>query len=416
MSEISQLSTTKQAVANADVALVATDPASQAIENLTAQFYNAVVHGCQLDPSTFQLFQGSKPLGDTSDVLWQIFDVMPPLSTNSHYNSSANIFSTNYGGVIMSLKPQGGTFVEDMGDSMSDWTAYLKTKPASPTDGSGLAGLFKTWADINLSDPDQANKCYMDIREAGEDAISVAKNAWLSASVPNPQNPKKATKAYTATMATVKAKIDSAPGHQVTMDSEQDSSSLNHSWANSSSDGFLGFFGSSSHSDSLNIAMASASFKIDVSYDNLMTMPGVPLYQPSQDKDLSEYVPWYNSEALGMAFHTQDNTLWGNDPTWESTFGGAGNLQRRTTELVVVDGITMTMSAQTSLSQSDQASFREASGGGFWPFYGSSSDSGWHHESKIDANGLVTITSSCKKGNPVVLGVNVESISKQFAN
>jgi len=97
------------------------DPAEEAITKLTAQWYNAVVNGCHLDPDTFQLIQGATPLGSTSETLWNILDVVPPLSVSNYYNpSQLNVFSTDYGAVINNLKPQNADrFQNDMGDLRS---------------------------------------------------------------------------------------------------------------------------------------------------------------------------------------------------------------------------------------------------------------------------------------------------------
>lgn len=44
-------------------------PAQQAVQTLTAQWYNAVIAGLSLDASTFQLVQGNQLLGATSTTM-----------------------------------------------------------------------------------------------------------------------------------------------------------------------------------------------------------------------------------------------------------------------------------------------------------------------------------------------------------
>jgi hypothetical protein len=81
--------------------------AQDAMNKLNAQWYNAVTTECRLDPSTFQLFQGHTPLGSTSEALWNMLDVVPPLSISNFFNpSQANVFSTDYGAVVTNLKEQ----------------------------------------------------------------------------------------------------------------------------------------------------------------------------------------------------------------------------------------------------------------------------------------------------------------------
>jgi len=70
----------------------------------TAQWYNALIEHCNLDPQTFQLVQGTMVVETTSEFLWNILDAVPPKSISHLYNpSQANIFSTNYGAIITSL-------------------------------------------------------------------------------------------------------------------------------------------------------------------------------------------------------------------------------------------------------------------------------------------------------------------------
>lgn len=129
--------------ASAAAAVGDNSEAAQAMATLNAQWYNAIITGCNLDPSTFQLVQGNSPLGTTSEMLWNVLDVVPPLSVSNLYNpSQANVFSSDYGAVIANLNPQNAqSFQNAMGDYYPQWTAYLNTSPTIPQ--GGILALFQ---------------------------------------------------------------------------------------------------------------------------------------------------------------------------------------------------------------------------------------------------------------------------------
>src|SRR4051812_46681979 len=73
----------------------------------SAKWYNAVVRDCGLNAVTFQLAQGNIAIGTDSTSLWDIFDAVPPDSIGNYNPAQGNLFSTNYGAIITSLKADG---------------------------------------------------------------------------------------------------------------------------------------------------------------------------------------------------------------------------------------------------------------------------------------------------------------------
>jgi hypothetical protein len=72
--------------------------------NLNAKWYTALVENTGLNPQTFQLVQGSLPVGNTSSTIWQIMDAIPPESIDQIYDGAGdNLFSTNYGTILSYL-------------------------------------------------------------------------------------------------------------------------------------------------------------------------------------------------------------------------------------------------------------------------------------------------------------------------
>jgi hypothetical protein len=89
--------------------------AQTAMNTLSAQWYNAVTHGCGLSVDQFQLMQGAMPVGATSENLWNIFDSVPPLTATTYYNpAQLNKLSQDYCGIISALIPQGLFDVEQL--------------------------------------------------------------------------------------------------------------------------------------------------------------------------------------------------------------------------------------------------------------------------------------------------------------
>ncbi|MGI4734862.1 MAG: hypothetical protein ACRYG7_06730 [Janthinobacterium lividum] len=390
------------------VAAATDDPGQQAMQKLTAQWYNAVVGGLGLDTNTFQLVQGVEPLGTTSETLWNIFDAVPPLSVTSYYNSGqSNVFSSDYGAVLANLIPQNSnSFQNDMGDYYSQWTTYLATNPAMPATG-GILQLFQNWSQMHMP-PDQAQQCYTDYQQISQGTVPAAMTMWLAAG-----GATGAQKAYNATINQLKSALQSTSGKSFTMDSATASSDLSQTWAQADTSGYFDFFSgdASGQYSSLSQQMTSAGITIEADFQRVVTFTAAPLAKVSTDPILSQYQPWYSSAALNMAYQTPDNTVWRpTHPNWNDTFGPSGNMLRTTSALVVVDGVTITTTANTQFSSSDQQQFQAAVSGGFFPFFEASASGGWSHQATFSSSGAVTITSKSMLGNPIVLGASVTPI------
>ncbi|HEX8649244.1 MAG TPA: hypothetical protein VF708_00240 [Pyrinomonadaceae bacterium] len=403
----------RQVLYGRSFARAATDPGQEAMEKLTAQWYNAVVNGCGLDPNTFQLFQGNQPIYSTSEQLWNIFDAVPPPTINNYFNPGQfNVFSSDYGAVINNLKPQNaGRFQTDMGDYYALWIAYLRTGPAMPR--GGIQELFSKWAYMNMP-PDQAQQVITDWAEVSQGVVPVAVQMWLNAG-----GSTGGVKAYNNTIATLKNAIASTPGKSFQMDSSTESADVSHTWAEGEVGGFFEDFwgGASASYSQMTQMLATAGIQIKVTFQHLLTFATGPLAKVSTDPILSQYQPWYFPPALNLAFQNNNNVVWNNTPpTWANTFGPNGNMLRVCSAVVVVDGIDIEMESEVGFSTSQQTQFEAAASGGFFPFFEAEASGGWTHNSEFDSNGNVTVTSSSPTGNPNILGVIVTPINHAIAS
>ncbi len=388
--------------------------AEEAMKTLTAQWYNAIVNGCGLNPMNFQLYQAHLPLGQLSEDLWEIFDAVPPLSITQYYNpAQLNVLSQNYGGVVNHLNPQNGDkFQTAMGDYYSQWTAYLKTNPKIP-DG-GMLALFQTWAQMNMP-PDQAQQCYTLYAQIAADPIVVAVQKWINMQTAT-SHPGIA--AYNKTIEDLRHALEGGEPQSFGMNSETESSDISHTWANAEVGGLLDFFwgGGDTQYEKWTESITESGVNFTVTFDKLVTFAAGPLYQPSTDPILSQYTPWYYGKALSIGYHHNDNTVWQHGaPTWADTFGPAGDLQRCCVALIVVDGISVKTESSVSIAKSEQESFKTAIAGGFFPFFEAEGSGGWTHTTTFNDNGSFSISSTCPQGNPQILGVLVSDIASIFS-
>ena len=385
-----------------------------AMKTLTSQYYNAVVTGCNLNPATFQLIQAHQPLQQTSQALWNMVDAIPPLSVTSYYDpTQANNFSSAYGGIVNHLNPQGGDkFQAAMADYYPQWTAYLATSPTVPA--GGMPALFQDWSQMHMP-PAQGQTCYVLYLQLSQDPITLGVLAWLNMQH-NATNP--GVPAYNATIGMLQAMILSGAPQKFAMNSQTASADLTHTWAKVDAGGVFDFFwgGGSSSYEKWTSDVTSSGLDINVEFAKLVQFPAGPLAKPSSDPILSQYAPWYNSEALSIAYHNNNNVVWQHGaPTWSGSFGPQGNVQRLASALVIVDGITITASSTASIAKAEQQQFKTAIEGGFWPFFEASGSGGWTSSTSFNDDGSFSVTSKCVQGNPQILGVIVTPIGSVFA-
>ncbi len=381
--------------------------AQNAMNTLTNQWYNALVTGLSLSPENFQLYQGTESVGPTSDWLWNILDAIPPKAVNSFFNpSQANNFSQDYQAVIANLKPlSDNSFQMCMGDYYTQWLSYLKSSdcPASIFDSPDqMSAGFKKWAMINA--PTKSGCAASLIQSFYNDIVTIANTMFASA-----QSAGKGY-AYNATIDDLNNALQSAPSKKFTMNSLTESSDVSHTWASGGTSVFFDIFsfGGSSSYDKLTKVATSAGLTIAASFDHVTTLPGAPLAKVSTNPILSGYTPWYNSAAFSRAYGTKDNTVWKNgQPSWDTTFGPDGNMQRAASAVVVVDGISIKMTSNTNYSSSEQTTIKGQASAGIWPFFSVKGSGGSQTTVTFSDSGAMTVEINCPAGNPQLLGVIV---------
>lgn len=386
-----------------------------AMNTLSAQWYNAITAGCGLAKDQFQLIQGAMPVGTTSANLWKMFDSVPPQTATTFFNpSQINSFSQDYGGIISALIPQGALqFQKDMTDSYTIWNNYKKTISPIPSGNMAWSQAFTAWANANLPQS-QVSLCVGDFNTMLLDPITVAANQLLQIQFAPPNmNPN--VYAYTATIGDLNMALANGQSKTVTMNSATNSSDVSKTWAKVEASGIFDIFGlgGSSSYDAMTSKIATAGVMVNAQFSKLVTLAASPLNSPSSDVLLQNYTAWFNSAALNEGYQKQDNTVWkaGDAISWNSSFGPSGNVQRFTAALIIVDGITITMTSNAGLTTEDQKTFSAKAHGGIFPFFSADVSGGWSTDSKFDDQGNMTVTTTCPAGNPQFLGVLVSQIA-----
>lgn len=388
--------------------------AQDAMKTLTAQFYNATVAGCKLDESNFQLFQAHTPLGSSSRDLWSIFDSVPPQSVSTYYDPSRiNRVSQTYGAVVGHLNPQGSdAFQKAMGDSYAKWADYLASEPDIP-DG-GMLALFKKWAQLHIPDPTKARKCTTLYQQVALDPIALAVEAYarMLSGGDNPGVP-----AYDQSYDDLQNALAGGQPQHFALDSDTASSDISSSWAKAEVSGLFDFFygGGSASYEKWTADIAEAGLSISVDFAKLVTFAAGPLATPSDDPNISDYTPWFNSEALAIAYKNNNNLVWQHGaPTWTGVFGPEGTLKRFCSALIVVDGITVTQTSSVNIATAEHLAFQTAAEAGVFPFFKAQGSGGWTHDVSFTDGGGMGITSESPEGNPQILGAIVTPIKNIF--
>lgn len=372
------------------------DTGDQAMTTLYQQWYNAVVAGLRLDAGTFQLIQPNTPVGATSDTLWAYYNSIPPASLLCNFElNGLNRLYDDYAAVVNRLVSQTGDALRvDLGDSYQAWMNYVGGLNPAPQPND-LPNIFFSWATIHA--PGVASQGRNDIEAILDDPIALAQQAVTNKAgfingVPN----------FTAAIQDLRSSIQRAPAASFSFDSATQSADTTYSWARSTVGGFWDFFTAegSGNWDKTQSKAASSHLTMAVSFDHALTSPATP-------------GGWYSSAALTAAYGTKDNTMWQpGTPNWNTTFGPTGSMQRFVTQLIVVDGINLTMTSQGDFDSGEQEEIRTQASAGFFPIFSAQAAGGFRSAVAFDSSGTMTVTGSSPAGNPVVLGVTVASASE----
>jgi hypothetical protein len=336
----------------------------------------------------------------------------PPKSVVNNWTSGGvNTFSSEYGALITRIQDTStGAFQAALGDYYSAWQTYLKANP--PTANKTIIEVYTGWAYSCGMPPDQANKTVGLFQSALNGPVTQANIAWAAA------GGQTGILAYTQTVETIDNTIASAPSGSVTLNSQTESSDTSHSWAEGGIEGFFDIFfgGGESSYDNVSSLVIASELDLQMNFAHVATVPVTPLSSGTVTAGPTTYQPWYVPAALMLAYSNNNNNTWQiGTPDWTTFFGPQATLPRVTNALVVVDGISITVTSGKSIDQSSRTQVQSAFEAGFFPFFGVAGSSGWSTSTSFSDEGIMTVTSTCPQGNPQVLGILQSPLSSYVA-
>jgi len=387
------------------------------MDELTLQWYNTLVAGLNLTSDDFQLYQGSTSIGTMSDWLWTILDAIPPESLNNYYDpSQSNLFTQGYQSVIAQLKSITDTsFQYCMGDYYSIWNSYLKTAIIPNgfyTDKKIMTDFFETWATENA--PSQVKCANTLVDSFFNDYVTIANTMYASAVN------SKIGLAYNISIEEVNQLLQQSKGASFSSTSTDISMRKKVAWTTKIDTQNIDFFsiGTSlkSRQSSLSQRLTSNTIHVEATFDAITTVEGLPLAEKTSLSSLQKFLPWYNNQAFARAYDTKDNTVWKNGvPSWDTTFGATGNIQRDTYALVIADGINLKITSEANFSKIETDILNEVITEGNWPFYIPNNGVIQKNLAATNTSGNMEITTVSKKGNPQLIGVLVSDIAKMLS-
>ena len=363
-------------------------------------FYNALSQGLGFSSSTpFQMVQPSPPLVSSTKQdahLWDYLNSIPPASlTHGYVPGGGAQFATNYSALLSALTSPQSTFAADVGaDCAAQWKANLKSSTPIPALAQ-WPSLFREWAMLNGFE-NVANLGAADLSADLLEPITAAQMA-MDLYIGLPYD-------WDAGYKDLVQLLAAAPSRVFTVSSSSMNSDVSSSWANNDSDGFFGLWGGSSSSSSESSTFAESDVSVSASFKHVTQFAPVP-------------GEWYNSAAMALAFENTSGAPWKNPLSainWDTTFGPGGDLQRFAVNLIVVSGMTITVTSNASFTSEQQSNISQNSGAGMWPFYDTDGSSGSSSDVSFGADGSMSVTITSPSNIPVVIGVIVEPIA-QFA-
>ena len=378
----------------------------------TAGWYHALCQALKLDVGRFQLAQGNGvPFGTDSNYLWQVMDTVPPYSATNTWGTTRNIFSAAYGLILGSLQdPPDSQFQQDLGDNYNLWEQYIRSYIWQPNDT--YESVFSAWAQ-RYYPPDQIDRLVQELTD--DTPITAAQQLWNQVTVSG-------TKAYTPDYAMVADNMRTAPGITFNFNNKDSVNSFSDTWAEGNADILLNIFGGETTSSYQATSLHAFSGTINVQVDlaHAMSVAVLPLYEQSDDPYLSQFKPWYDSTVLNLAFRNQNNQdeIWNTrgETSWTDAFGPKGFLRYVTTELVLVDGMHLTMAVTAEFDETDTTNISSNYVAGLFPFFFSQGQAGFSYTLNEVSTAGFSVTVDSEEGNYLILGANVDDAATAFGS
>lgn len=364
--------------------------------------YNALVESLGLSRQHFALLQPASPVLTTTNLWNHYFNLIPPEANfiDLVLSSGAQYFD-NYKAVWSALQsPAESEWENKVPQNVRDeFSDFLLTRP-NPPSLSQYPAIFRNWA--FLRHPKNANSGATALANALLDPIATGAlrlMPYLGDPVADPPVPDRLPD-WDEDIDSVRAQLAAAPSRSISYQQSTVNSDVSNTWAHGKSNVFFGVYRSDSTTSHTSTIFSENEIELSGSFGHVFTFSPVP-------------GAWFSSAGLKIAFDSQDTTppwVAGAAKNWTNTFDpNAGSLSRFIASLVIVDQMNITFRSTAQFTVDDQTTITQNSGGGLWPFYNTSSDSGTSTSFHFEDGGEMTVNITSLPGIPVVLGANIFS-------
>lgn len=377
-------------------------------QNANNGFYNALTQSLGLSRQHFALLQPASPVLTTTNLWNHYFNLIPPEADfiNLVLSSGSQYFD-NYKAVWSSLQSAAESqydkkVPESIRKEFADFV-LLRTNPPSL---SQYPALFRNWA--FLRHPAYANIGATALANALLDPIAsgalrlVPYVGDAAAEPPIPDRPVD----WDESIDDLKAQLAAAPSRSINYKQSTVSSDVSDTWAHGKTNVLFGLYRSDSNTSHTSKVFSDNEIQLSGSFGHVTNFSPVP-------------GSWFSSAGMNIAYKSKDTSppwVAGATKNWTNSFDSqAGSLPRFITSLVVVDTMNITFRSSAKFTVDDQTRITQNSGGGLWPFYNTSSDTGTNTHFNFSDDGGLTVTISSLPGVPVVIGANIFSAKEYLS-
>jgi hypothetical protein len=366
-------------------------------EVLQNRWYNSLAANLHLDRDLFQIGIPGNPMIHSTEDLWRLLDVVPPLSLTFHAAAHpAKRFSDEYISLVSQFQNHESTLREHIGeDNHEKWLMYLSHIHPPPPD-SKLPALFRRWA--MLSAPS--------IMAAGVAKLSqsVILSRTLNKVEPY-RGPQAKTIDFSPDLAQAKDIVEHSMGFDFAFDSGSSSENVEDTWTRGINQGPVSLWGGASAESALSRQFALGPVHVKISAKSYAVCTSVP-------------GAWYSSALLNTAYTNHGTPPWPQNPspTWEERFGPDGTMRRAIISLVLADGVNANVSSGAHFSEADRLSIKNNASKGLWPLYVPDADGEVSNKVIFNGDDSMNIETVTQAGTLVLLGNNVMEIGQYLAH
>ncbi|WP_137937951.1 hypothetical protein [Chitinivorax sp. B] len=369
------------------------DPMTQ----LQNRWYNTVVDSLHLSRNAFQLNVPVVPVATEDAAIWAYLNQIPPVSlTANQSQSDGNTFFDQYEAIALQMQFPQSAFEQDIGEvNYQAWMAYLATINPPPQ-LSALPALFRNWAMVKAP-------AVMAVGVADLSNMVLINTAQI-ALLPYIEQPAKPVD-YMLGYQAMMSQVYNAPSATVLFDSMAASSDVSNTWAKGVDFGVPGLWAGSSPHSRISRGFAASHVRAQLNLHAVSVWTSPP-------------GAWYSSMMLHLAYSSQSSPPWPADafPNWQDEFGADGALPDAVGSLLIVNGLTLTVTTSHRFPAVDQLLINDNVQRGTWPLFSPNQSGVVSNQAEFDNDGLLTLTTTVATGHPVVLGANVLAINSYLGH